>query len=145
MTTGTGTQAEGSDDTEQPDQQDPVIQLSRPVAAPLGHVWEVLVSDAGAQALLGEGARLGAKGEPYRTANGANGVLRSYHPLEQLRVSWHETSGSPATVVEVDLRAEGDGTVLDLRQEHLPSGSDTASLATRWRAALDAVAGQAEG
>jgi uncharacterized protein YndB with AHSA1/START domain len=141
MTAPTGTQPEGQDTA---DQDPPVVQISRSVAAPLTHVWEVLVSDTGAQALLGEGARLGAKGEPYRTAEGVNGVLRSYHPLEQLRVSWHESPDAPASVVEVDLRTEGDSTVLDLRQDHLAVGSDVQALTARWTAALDAVAAHAE-
>ena len=122
----------------------PVVQVSRAVAASVTHVWEVLVSPAGAQALLGEGATLGAKGEPYHCADGASGVLRSYHPLEQLRVSWHERPDSPPSIVEVDLRADGDGTVLDLRQEHLQSVSDVESLTARWTAALDALAARAE-
>ncbi len=140
MTAPTGTQPEGQDAQDHP----PVVQISRSVAAPLTHVWEVLVSDIGAQALLGEGARLGAKGEPYRTTDGVNGVLRSYHPLEQLRVSWHESLDAPASVVEVDLRPDGEGTVLDLRQDHLQPSSDVHALTSRWTAALDAVAVHAE-
>jgi uncharacterized protein YndB with AHSA1/START domain len=122
----------------------PVVQVSRAVAAPVGHVWEVLVSPAGAAALLGDGATLGAKGEPYHCTDGASGVLRSYHPLEQLRVSWHETPDSPPTIVEVDLRADGEATVLDLRQDHLQPVSNLDALAARWTAALDAVATVAE-
>jgi uncharacterized protein YndB with AHSA1/START domain len=123
----------------------PIVRVQRAVSASPAHVWEVLVSDAGAEALLGEGARLGGKGEAYHCADGVIGVLRSFHPLEQLRVSWHETPDSPATMVELDLRADGDGTVLDLRQEHLTTESDIDALATRWSAALDAVAAEAEG
>lgn len=142
MTATAGTQPEGQD-TE--DHHHPVVQVSRSVAAPLTHVWEVLVSDSGAQALLGAGARFGAKGEPYRTVDGANGVLRSYHPLEQLRVSWHESADAPASIVEVDLRSDGDTmTVLDLRQEHLPASTDVRALETRWHAALNALALRAE-
>ena len=122
----------------------PVVQVRRTVAAPVTHVWEVLVSNAGAEALLGAGARLGGKGEAYHCTDGVSGVLRSYHPLEQLRVSWHETPDSPPSIVELDLSADGDGTVLDLRQDHLSAASDVEALTTRWNAALDAVAAQAE-
>jgi hypothetical protein len=114
------------------------------VAAPLTHVWEVLVSPAGAQALLGAGAVLGAKGEPYHCADGASGVVRSYHPLEQLRVSWHSRPEEPATIVEVDLRADGARTVVDLSQTHLHSGLDLAALQERWAQGLSAVAAAAE-
>lgn len=125
--------------------EDPLaVAVSTQVAAPLTHVWEVLVSPAGSQALLGEGAVLGAKGEPYHCADGTYGVVRSYHPLEQLRVSWHSTPDSPATIVEVDLRADGDATVLDLSQTHLHDGLDLAALEQRWSAGLGSVAAAAE-
>ncbi len=122
----------------------PVVAIRRTVAAPLTHVWEVLVSDAGAEALLGAGARFGGKGDPYHCTDGVSGVLRSYHPLEQLRVSWHETPDSPPSIVEVELRDEGGTTVLDLRQNHLSTVSDVSALSARWTAALEAVAGRAE-
>jgi uncharacterized protein YndB with AHSA1/START domain len=115
-------------------------RASRPVAAPLARVWEVLVSPQGAAALLGAGAVLGAKGEPYHCDDGPSGVLRSYHPLEQLRVSWHQTPESPATIVELDLRADGDSTILELKQDHLPEGADVEDLSARWSAALAAFA-----
>jgi len=122
----------------------PEVQVSRPVAAPVTHVWEVLVSPKGAEALLGEGAELGAKGAPYHCADGTSGVVRSYHPLEQLRVSWHEKSDSPPSIIEVDLRADGAGTVLELTQNHLNEASDIDGLTARWSAALAAVAAVAE-
>jgi len=115
------------------------VRVSRAVPATVTHVWEVLVSPIGSQALLGAGAVLGAKGEPYHCADGTSGVLRSYHPLEQLRVSWHQTPDSPPSIVELDLRPDGDGTVLDLTHNHLSEGTDPGGLHQRWEAALDAV------
>ncbi|WP_198949940.1 hypothetical protein [Kineosporia sp. A_224] len=120
------------------------VTASAAVSAPLTHVWEVLVSPAGSQALLGDGAVLGAKGEPYHCEDGTYGVVRSYHPLEQLRVSWHSAADSPATIVEVDLRADGDTTVLDLSQTHLHDGLDLVALEERWTQALTSVAGAAQ-
>jgi uncharacterized protein len=116
------------------------VTASCHVAVSPARVWEVLVSPRGSAAFLGQGAVLGAKGEPYHCDDGSSGVLRSYHPLEQLRVSWHESTDSPVTVVELDLRPDGDGTRLDLKQGHLPDGADTAALAARWAAALETLA-----
>jgi Activator of Hsp90 ATPase homolog 1-like protein len=116
------------------------VQVSLPVAAPLTHVWEVLVSPPGSQALLGEGAVLGGKGEPYHCTAGSGGVVRSYHPLEQLRVSWHETPDGPPTIVQVDLSADGDSTVMELTQTHLNEAHDVDALADRWKAALAELA-----
>jgi uncharacterized protein YndB with AHSA1/START domain len=137
---GTDSEAQPVGKTDGP----PTVTVSRAVSAPLTHVWEVLVSPAGSQALLGGGAVLGAKGEPYHCEDGAYGVVRSYHPLEQLRVSWHSTPDEPPTIVEVDLRADGDATVLDLSQTHLRDGLDLAALEERWSRGLSAVAEAAE-
>jgi uncharacterized protein YndB with AHSA1/START domain len=142
MSTGVGTESEAhpAGETDEPLQ----VRLSRVVGAPLAHVWEVLVSPAGAQALLGEGAVLGAKGEPYHCADGASGVVRSYHPLEQLRVSWHETPDSPPSVVEVDLRADGEGTVLELRHDRLVDTDQFLRVEERWKSGLAELARAAE-
>jgi uncharacterized protein YndB with AHSA1/START domain len=145
MTT-VGTEAEGAT----PGKADapgelPTVRVSRTVRAPVLHVWEVLVSPSGSAALLGEGAKLGGKGEPYHCSDGTGGVVRSYHPLEQLRVSWHVTPDSPPTIVEVDLRSDVDGgTCLELSQDHLWHGVDLEELDRRWTAGLDRVASLAE-
>ena len=144
MTT-VGTEAEGATPGKTQGSGAPTVRVSRTVQAPLLHVWEVLVSPAGAEALLGEGATLGGKGEPYHCADGTRGVLRSYHPLEQLRVSWHPTPDSPPSIIEVDLRSDGDGaTRLDLSQAHLWDGVDADDLGRRWDAGLERVATVAE-
>jgi uncharacterized protein YndB with AHSA1/START domain len=121
------------------------VQVSRSVAAPVAHVWEVLVSPSGSQALLGDGATLGAKGEPFHSADGSSGFVRSYHPLEQLRVSWHETPDSPPSIVELDLRADGTATVLELRADRILDDNHKLRLEQRWGAGLDRLAGAAEG
>ena len=144
MTT-VGTETEGGTPGKTEGSGAPTVRVSRAVQAPLVHVWEVLVSPAGAEALLGEGATLGGKGEPYHCADGTRGVVRSYHPLEQLRVSWHPTPDGPPSIVEVDLRADGDGaTRLDLSQDHLADGADVDDLGRRWDAGLERVASLAE-
>jgi len=142
MSTSVGTESEAQ--TGSTDEEPLQVRISRNAKAPLTHVWEVLVSRAGAQALLGEGAVLGAKGDPYHCADGTGGVVRSYHPLEQLRVSWHATADSPPSIVEVDLREDGDGTVIELSQGHLPVGVDTDALSHRWSEAVRAVVALAE-
>ncbi len=140
---GTDSEAQSVGKSDGPDAPQ-AVTVSRGVSAPLTHVWDVLVSPTGSRALLGEGAVLGAKGEPYHCADGTYGVVRSYHPLEQLRVSWHASADEPPTIVEVDLRADGDGTVVDLSQTHLHEGLDLAALEERWSKGLSAVAESAE-
>jgi uncharacterized protein YndB with AHSA1/START domain len=121
------------------------VKVGRTVAAAVTHVWEVLVSPVGSQALLGEGAVLGAKGEPFHSADGSSGFVRSYHPLEQLRVSWHETPDSPPSIVELDLRADGTLTFLELRHDRIVDEDQKARLEQRWAEAIGRLAATAEG
>ena len=121
------------------------IEAHAVIPRPVADVWRVLAGPSGPEALLGPGATLGRKGEPWHSDDGTHGVLRSYHPLEQLRVSWHGTPDTPPTILEVDLRSDGDGsTRLDLSQDHLWHGVDVDELNRRWAAGLDRVASLAE-
>ncbi len=119
----------------------PAIEVSRVVPHPIDKVWQVLTTPAGAEALLGSGAHLGTKGEPWRSADGSYGVVRSYHPMEQVRLSWHADEHAPATIVDLQLTSEGEGTRLDLRHEHLPDVALSQSLQRRWEDALGQLGG----
>lgn len=118
------------------------IHASRTVAAPVGRVWEHLISEAGTEAFLGQGARLATKGEPWHSADGTHGVLRSYHPLEQIRVSWHPHEDGPLSVVDLQLRQDGDGTRLDLFHEGQGIAEDGKGDKQRWDDALGRLASQ---
>lgn len=110
------------------------VEVDAVLPHPVDHVWKVLTTNDGAQALLGPGARLGGKGEPWHAEDGTHGVWRSYHPLEQVRVSWHADDHSPRAFVELQLAPEGGGTRVSLRHE--PAGPDGEALRRRWSAAL---------
>ncbi len=124
--------------TERP-QGAPVLEVSRGLPQPVDKVWQVLTTPAGAEALLGKGAQLGGKGEPWRSVDGSHGVVRSYHPLEQVRISWHPDEHSPATLVELHLIPEGEGTRLSLRYEQLPDAVLSQNLRQRWGDALGRI------
>ncbi len=114
----------------------PVITVSRVVPFPIDQVWQFLITPSGAEALLGEGAKLGTKGEPWHSLDGTHGVVRSYHPMEQIRLSWHADDRAPATLVDLRLTSEGDDTRLDLRHDHLHDDTLGQSLTQRWDDAL---------
>ena len=117
----------------------PVIEVSRVVPFPIDKVWQLLTTTAGAEALLGKGARLGTKGEPWRSVDGSHGVVRSYHPMEQVRLSWHANEHASATLVDLRLTAEGGDTRLDLRHEHIDDAALGQSLPQRWDEALSRI------
>ena len=93
------------------------VHASVRVDAPASRVWEHLVSPGGTEALLGDGARLGGKGEPWHAADGSYGVVRSFHPLEQVRVTWHPREDGPLSMLDLQLRPDGEGTRVELFHE----------------------------
>jgi uncharacterized protein YndB with AHSA1/START domain len=114
----------------------PVIEVSRVVPFPIVRVWQLLTTSAGAEALLGKGAMLGTKGEPWHCADGSHGVVRSYHPMEQVRLTWHADEHAAATLVDLRLSPEGGDTRLDLRHERIDDAELGRSLLQRWDTAL---------
>ena len=113
------------------------VEVTRTIASPLIHVWETLVSPQGAEAILGRGALLGSKGDSWQTDDGHRGAVRSFHPMEQLRVTWHETADAPRSIVEIDVEAEGERTKLSLRHDRV-RGDDLGADRNQWQNSLDA-------
>jgi uncharacterized protein YndB with AHSA1/START domain len=125
--------------------QTATVRATRTVAAPVEKVWELLISPTGTQALLGAGAVLGTKGQSWHSDDGPHGVVRSYHPLEQLRVSWHADDDAPSSLVDLHLLPEADGTRLDLVHEKLPDSTQATQLQSHWDDALARLAAAASG
>jgi uncharacterized protein YndB with AHSA1/START domain len=137
--------SEGKTDAGTGGMSDPnVVEITRTIPAPPDQVWQLMTSPPGAAALLGDGAVLGGKGETWRASSGPHGVVRSYHPLEQLRVSWHDDDDAPASLVEMDLRPSGDGTELVVRHERVAEGHSL-DLRQHWSQAVDRLAAHAAG
>lgn len=120
------------------------VTVSRTVEHSVKSVWDVLMAPDGASALLGEGGELGNKGDSWRAADGTYGVTRSFHPLEQIRFSWHADEDAPATLVDLHMRSvDGDKTELEIVHDGLPADADREGLSQRWADALTRIANQA--
>jgi len=130
------TDEEQSTETESAGQGTTSVEITEVVPRPLASVWARLTTNEGIEALLGRGARLGGKGEPWHCEDGTHGVVRSYHPMEQVRVSWHADADAPASLVDLKLSPADEGTRLQLRHEHLADGSAPEQLRERWEGAL---------
>lgn len=125
---------QGSDPVDSPESD--IVEVVQTVEQPIGQVWTRLTQRDGIEAFLGEGATLGDKGDPWRATDGTYGVTRSYHPEQQVRVSWHADDDAPTTLVDLKLSPHGDGTQLVLRHKRLPPEADRAALTQRWDDAL---------
>lgn len=123
--------------------KDTTVVVNREVSYPLKSVWNVLMTAAGMEALLGEGGRLGDKGDRWQAQDGTYGVTRSFHPLEQIRFSWHRGEDAPRTLVDLHLFAKDDNTTtLEIRHEHVGADLDPADLEVHWKATLDRIEAQ---
>lgn len=116
------------------------VTVTRTVAHPIKSVWEALMAPEGAKALLGDGGQLGNKGDAWHAQDGTYGVTRSFHPLEQIRFSWHAEENAPATLVDLHMRALDDSsTELEIVHDHLPADADREWLSQRWTDALTRI------
>jgi uncharacterized protein YndB with AHSA1/START domain len=105
----------------------------------VGAVWHVLISPEGTAAWLGDGAVLGEKGQSYHCADGSAGAVRSFHPLEQLRLSWHRDAETEPSLIELDVTAVDGGTRLRLWHEGLPE-AEREAMKKHWQYRLIAMA-----
>lgn len=116
------------------------VVVSRTLPYTVKSVWDALMTSEGAEALLGPGAVLGSKGQSWQSHDGRNGVIRSFHPLEEIRFSWRLDEAAQPSMVTVTLAAAGEAaTDLQIQHEHLPAGRDRTWLTDRWSAVLDRI------
>ena len=121
---------------------DTTVVVQRSVSQPVKEVWRLLATPAGAEALLGEGGLLGDKGDSWHATDGTYGVVRSYHPLEQIRFSWHAEPDAPKSLVDLQLLQQTEeSTVVEIRHEHIPGDWDVDAITQHWESALDRIAG----
>lgn len=119
-----------------PDEPEAGVHAGISVPAPVAQVWEHLITQSGTEELLGDGARLGNKGEPWHAADGSFGVVRSFHPMEQVRVTWHPHEGGPLSMLDVQLRPEGDSTRVEVYHEGKGIAGDPRGDWQHWQDAL---------
>lgn len=116
------------------------VVVSRTLPQPIKAVWEVLMTDDGAEALLGPGAKLGAKGHTWQSHNGRQGVIRSFHPLEEIRFSWRLKENTAPTMVSVLLNAlSDDSTEIEIKHSNLTPDIDRDWVHDRWSGALERI------
>lgn len=113
------------------------VAVSKVVSGSVKDVWGVLMTTEGAEALLGPGAQFGDKGHTWRTETGRSGVIRSFHPLQQIRFSVRRDDDAPPSRVSLDLSEQDGDTLVAINHTNITSGTDPDELAARWAAALD--------
>lgn len=116
------------------------IGVSKTLPYPAEQVWEFLTDDDGVALWLGAGAELSPdKGAAYRTDEGAEGEVRSYRPLDRVRVTYRPAEWDHDTTVQVAIRAAGAKTMLRFHQEWLADAEERGRQREHWRAVMAAV------
>lgn len=116
------------------------LQVSKVVDHPVKSVWDALLTDDGSAALLGPGGHLSGKGSNWQAEDGTHGVTRSYHPMEQIRFTFHRNDEGPGSLVEVDLVPQGEKqTSIEITHSKLPAEADREWLTQHWEKALERI------
>ena len=102
----------------------------RTVSAPIEPVWDYLIG-RGLPQWLGETV-LGNKGESYETADGVHGVVRSFHALDRLRVTWQRPGDAHDSTVEVAVTPGATGTTITFTHERLADAAEQKRMQKHW-------------
>ncbi|MFF3098540.1 SRPBCC domain-containing protein [Streptomyces cyaneofuscatus] len=112
------------------------IGVSRTIHQPPQAVWEFVTGPEGVALWLGaEGPLPTEKGALYRTADGVEGEIRSYHPGDRVRL----THGTSTVQVAVSPGSTEDRSVLRFHQERLASAEEREERRTYWKGVMDRV------
>ena len=117
------------------------IGVSRTVPFPLEEVWDFLTSPEGSVVWLGAGVqRLDEPGREYQTSQGTSGEIRSFRPLDRVRLTWQPTDWAHDSTVQFTVTGAAAGrTMLRFHQERLADAREREQQRAHWRAVLDAV------
>jgi uncharacterized protein YndB with AHSA1/START domain len=103
-------------------------------------VWDYLINKEGLETWLGSGVEFhGGKGEAYQTKDGTCGELRSYRPLDRIRLTWQPKNWDHETTVQIALDDKGDRTRIVFHQERLADADERRKQRDHWKAISEQV------
>ncbi|MDH3249251.1 MAG: SRPBCC domain-containing protein [Acidimicrobiia bacterium] len=116
------------------------IGVSITVPRPAPVVWDWLVSQEGLATWLGDGVELtGTRGEPYETADGTHGELRSFRPRNRVRLTWQPRDWAHDSTVQVAVDDKVDRTRIVFHQERLADADERARQRDHWKTVSETV------
>lgn len=114
------------------------IGVSRTVPHPIEHVWEVLTSAGGVAVWLGDALPLPTeRGATFEASDGGSGEVRSFKPLDRVRLAWRPAGWDHDSTVQVALTATTTGTRIGLHQERLAGAEEREQQRTHWQAVME--------
>ncbi len=82
------------------------------------------------------GAREGRDDE---TGDGTVGEVRSFRPLDRIRLTWQAPDWDHESIVQVAIRAKGAKTLIRFHQERLANAAERERQRQHWSAVMDEV------
>ena len=118
------------------------VGVSRTLPLDLDAAWALLLSPAGLAAWLGDDlpALPQAAGEPYTTAGGTTGEIRSRREHDRVRVTWRPPGREAPATLQATVRPAARGASIGLHAEHLTGPEEREALRARWITALERLA-----
>ena len=114
------------------------VGVSRTVPVDLDSAWAGLISPAGLDAWLGDGARPDHEvGSTYATDDGTTGEIRSWGHGDRLRATRQRLDENHETTIQVTVSPAARGTRIGLHQERMESRSERLAMREHWRAVVN--------
>jgi uncharacterized protein YndB with AHSA1/START domain len=126
------------------------IGVSRTFRCDLDHVWQVLTSRTGVEVWLGRGAVLPHRaGATWDAPDGSSGEVRSFKPLDRVRLTHQAPGQAEPTTVQVALSErhakDGPRTIVRFHQDRLTDADQREAQRAHWQAVMDDLARDLEG
>ncbi len=84
--------------------------------------------------------RLDQPGAAYQTSDGTSGEVRSFRPLDRVRLTWQPEDWTHDSTVQFTVSRTASGrTLLRFHQERLADATEREQQRAHWTAVLDAV------
>jgi uncharacterized protein YndB with AHSA1/START domain len=116
------------------------IGVSRTLPVPAARIWEVLTSPGGTDLWLGSGVSWPAEaGTPYELADGTRGEIRSFRPLDRIRLTWQPEDWDHESTVQVAISDQGAKTRITFHQERLADAEERERQRAHWKTVMACV------
>lgn len=114
------------------------IGVSRVVKADRQAVWDLLTGPRGVELWLGEGVVLPQEvGQCFRSPAGTCGEVRSFRPLDRVRLLWQPCGWDHPSTLQVEVSPGAGGTTVRFHQERLAGPQEREVQRWHWKAVLD--------
>ena len=112
--------------------------IRRTFSIPVNKVWEFLFSDEGLLIWLGKTNELEwKKGEPFRTSNRTDGMVRVFSPLSHIRITWKKKGWENSSLVQMRTIKGKNKTTIAFHQDRLTGPEQRDEMLKHWEKILN--------